>query len=59
MSSLGYLLPQAHVPGIILEISWVRKRIRGAPSLTKVVITISPSSPSGTGFPVTGSMISM
>ena len=57
-SMRGNRLPQGQVPGMIRERSWVRKRMRGAPSLTRVVMTISPGSPSGTFSPVTGSMTS-
>ena len=59
VSRRGKQLPQLHFSGMMRERSRVRKRSSGAPSLTSVVITISPVSPSGTGRPVAGSMISI
>jgi len=50
VSMRGYLDPQGHSPGMMRERSCVRKRMSGAPSLTSVVMQISPHSPSGTGL---------
>ncbi len=58
VSMRGKRLPQEQVPGMMRLRSCVRKRMRGAPSFTSVVMTISPHSPSGTFLPVSGSMIS-
>ena len=41
--------PQAHSPGTMREMSRVRYRMTGMPSLVSVVKTTSPVSPSGTG----------
>ena len=51
--------PQTHGSGITRVMSPVRNRIIGKASLVSVVMTSSPSSPSGSGSPVAGSMISM
>ena len=45
VSRRGKQLPQLHFSGMMRERSRVRKRSSGAPSLTSVVITISPVSP--------------
>ena len=58
MSILGNLDPQGHSPGMILVMSWVLYLMSGAPSFLSVVMTSSPTVPSGTVFPVLGSMIS-
>ena len=57
--SLIHIFPHAHSPGRMRERSCVRYLIRGAPSFTRVVMTTSPSSPSGNGSKVTGSIISI
>ena len=50
--------PQAHGSTVSREMSRVRYRISGWPSLAKFVMTSSPSSPYGSTSPVSGSMIS-
>ena len=58
MSILGNLEPQGQSPGIILVRSWVLYLTSGAPSFLRVVMTSSPTSPSGSTSPVAGSIIS-
>ena len=52
----GWVLPQAQTFQVRDARSRLLKRMRGVPVLTRFVHTISPSSPSPTGSPVSGLM---